>query len=91
MVENLLQIVFGLSKDVSNVRCFICLFISFYTLLFKQRSYKRKLTLSLFLSVQWKAKAFPFLSLFVFYFIFIFFSFFLEYIYMKRGMTFRVK
>nr|DAN59402.1 MAG TPA: hypothetical protein [Caudoviricetes sp.] len=55
MVGNLLQIVFGLSKDVSNVRCFICLFISFYTFLFKQRSYKRKLLLSLFLSVQWKA------------------------------------
>lgn len=29
MVENLLQIVFGLSKDVSNVRCFICLLYPF--------------------------------------------------------------
>lgn len=29
MVGNLLQIVFGLSKDVSNVRCFICLLYPF--------------------------------------------------------------
>lgn len=29
MVVNLLQIVFGLSKDVSNVRCFICLLFPF--------------------------------------------------------------
>lgn len=29
MVVNPLQIVFGLSKDVSNVRCFICLLYPF--------------------------------------------------------------
>lgn len=80
MVENLLQIVFGLSKDVSNVRCFICLLYPF---------------IPSCLSNVVTRESLRFLSLLIFYlffyFIFIFFSFFLEYIYMKRGMTFRVK
>lgn len=79
MVVNLLQIVFGLSKDVSNVRCFICLLFPF---------------IPSCLSNVVTRESFCFLSLsflFVFILFFYFFSFFLEYIYMKRGMTFRVK
>lgn len=77
MVGNLLQIVFGLSKDVSNVRCFICLLYPFIPSCLSNVVTRESLR-------------FPF-SFFICFFIFIFFSFFLEYIYMKRGMTFRVK
>lgn len=79
MVVNPLQIVFGLSKDVSNVRCFICLLYPFIPSCLSNvvtRESLRFLSFSFYL---------------FFYFIFYFFSFFLEYIYMKRGMTFRVK
>lgn len=79
MVENLLQIVFGLSKDVSNVRCFICLLFPFIPSCLSNVVTRESLR---FLSI-------CFFICFLFYFLF--FSFFLEYIYMKRGMTFRVK
>lgn len=79
MVENLLQIVFGLSKDVSNVRCFICLLFPFILSCLSNVVTRESLR---FLSI----------CFFSFYFLFyFFFSFFLDYYIMKRGMTFRVK
>lgn len=61
MVVNLLQIVFGLSKDVSNVRCFICLLYPFIPSCLSNVVTRESLR---FLSLSF---------LFVFYFIFIFF------------------
>lgn len=63
MVVNLLQIVFGLSKDVSNVRCFICLLYPF---------------IPSCLSNVVTRESLRFLSLLIFYlfFIFIFYFFF---------------
>lgn len=80
MVVNPLQIVFGLSKDVSNVRCFICLLFPFIPS-----------CLSNVVTMESLRFPFSFFIFFYLFFIFYFFSFFLEYIYMKRGMTFRVK
>lgn len=71
MVVNLLQIVFGLSKDVSNVRCFICLLFPF---------------IPSCLSNVVTRESLRFLSLLIFYFIFIFFFFlFRVYIYETRN------
>lgn len=74
MVENLLQIVFGLSKDVSNVRCFICLLFPF---------------IPSCLSNVVTRESISFLSLLIFYlFLFLFFIFFFlfrVYIYETRN------
>lgn len=91
MVENLLQIVFGLSKDVSNVRCFICLLYPFIPSCLSNVVTRESLRFLSFFQYNGKLKLSLFFFYLFFYFIFIFFSFFLEYIYMKRGMTFRVK
>lgn len=73
MVENLLQIVFGLSKDVSNVRCFICLLFPFIPSCLSN-------------VVTWESKAFPVIVFicFLFYFYFFFFLF-RVYIYETRN------
>lgn len=67
MVVNLLQIVFGLSEDVSNVRCFICLLYPFIPSCLSNVVTRESLC---------------FLSLLIFYLFlflsFIFFSFFLD-------------
>lgn len=73
MVENLLQIVFGLSKDVSNVRCFICLLYPFIPSCLSN-------------VVTMESLRFPFSSFICFFILFLFFFFlFRVYIYETRN------
>lgn len=73
MVVNLLQIVFGLSKDVSNVRCFICLLYPFIPSCLSNVVTRESLRFLSSLLIQEKAYAF---SLFVFLFVFLFYFYF---------------